>query len=170
MADLDPLDHIIQNFRCQLLNGCVFADSGVHFPALHAFGKGLYLLQHIGIEHIVVDPVGFGANLRVGIVVHAEVNIRLSAFQLLSGNLQRVSAAFTEDLSPEQIESLVQGGAAPSCANLLYTLKLRFLYDGFVGIGGHGLPLRGNRGMPLCLIVGDFRFQINQCAGVDRIF
>lgn len=135
MANLDPLDHIIQNFRCQLLNGCVFADSGVHFPALHAFGKGLHLLQHIRIEHIVVDPVGFGADLRVGIVVHTEVNIRFPVFQLLSGNLQRVSATFTEELTPEQIKSLVQGGTALSCANLLYTLKLGIRYDGFVGIG-----------------------------------
>ena len=104
MADLDPLDHIIQNFRCQLLNGRIFADFGVHFSALHAFGKGLNLLQYIGVEHIVINPVRFGADFRVSIVVHTEVNVRFPVFQLLSGNRQWVATAFTEELSPEDID------------------------------------------------------------------
>ena len=124
MSDLDSLNHCIQDLRCQLLNGCIFTDSGVHFSALHAFSKRLYLLKHIGIEHIVVHPVGFGAFLRVRKVAHTEVNICFAIFKLLSGNLQRVPATFAEQLSPEQIESVVVSSTLIVGTYLLHPFKL----------------------------------------------
>lgn len=145
MSNLDSLNHCIQDLRCQLLNGCIFTDSGVHFSALHAFGKRLYLLKHIGIEHIVVHPVGFGAFLRVRKVAHTEVNISFAIFKLLSGYLQRVPAAFAEQLSPEQIESMFKRETPIPGTNLLHTVKLDFVYNCFVGVVCDNLFLRGGQ-------------------------
>ena len=107
MTNLDSLDYNIQYLRSQLLDGCVFADFGVYLSAFHAFGKCLYLLKHIWIEHIVVNSMCLGAYLWVGIVVHTQVNIRLPIFQLLSGNHQRMTAAFTEQFPSEQVEPMI---------------------------------------------------------------
>ena len=76
MTNLDSLDYIVQDLRCQFRDISIVLDGRVDFPSLHALGKGLDLLHHIGIEHIVIDPVGFGAFFGVLVVVHTEVNVR----------------------------------------------------------------------------------------------
>ena len=109
MPDLNPFDHSIQNFRGQGINVRIIADGGVHLPALHAPGEGAYLLQHIGVEHIMVNPVGLGAFLGPEGMVHAQVNIRLPAHQLLARDHQRMPTSLTKKLSPEQVKAFVFG-------------------------------------------------------------
>ena len=76
MADLDALDDRVKDLRCQFFNVREIADGRIDLPAFHALSKGLDLLQHIGTEHIMIHPVGLGADIGVGIVIHAKIHIR----------------------------------------------------------------------------------------------
>ena len=105
MADFDALDGGGQDFWGQFFNVRVVLDGGVDFSAPHALGESPDLLQHIGIEHIVVHPVGLGADFGMGVMIHTQIDIRHPFFQLLSGNSQWVTTAFAEQLPTEQIIS-----------------------------------------------------------------
>lgn len=105
MSDFDAFDHIIQNLWCQFLDIRVLLYGRIQLSPLHAPGKGLNLLQHIGIQHLVIHPVGLGTHIRMLIVVHAEVDIRFPIFELLFGNGQRVSAAFAEQFIAKQVKA-----------------------------------------------------------------
>lgn len=118
----------------------------------------------------MVHTVSFGAFLRMRKVAQAEVDIRFPIFKLLPGYLQRMPAAFAEQFSAEQIKPMIICGTFVPAANLLHSLKLCFVNDCFMGIGRNDLLLWRNRNLVLGLIICDFRFQIDQCAGVDRIF
>lgn len=71
MPHLDPLNHILKDIRCQYLDGYILADRGIDLPPLHASGKCPYLIQHIGVQHLVVNNVSLGAGLRMPVVVGA---------------------------------------------------------------------------------------------------
>ena len=103
MRDFDPINNIVQYFRSKLLYVRIFSDFGVQFPSLHASGEALNLLQDIGIQHLVVYTVGLGADFRMRVMVHAQVNIRGFVFQLLLRYCQWVAAAFAEQLTSKQI-------------------------------------------------------------------
>ena len=105
VSNLDALDHIVQNLWCQFLDICVLLYGRIQLSPLHAPGKGLNLLQHIGLQHLVIHPVGLGTHIRMLIVVHAEVDIRFPIFELLFGNGQRVSAAFAEQFIAKQVKA-----------------------------------------------------------------
>lgn len=101
MPNLDPLNYIVQYLWRQLCDIGIVLDGGVDLPTLHTLGKGLDLLQHIRIQHIMIHPVGFRTLFWVVVVVHAEVNVRRPVKQLLFGNNQQMATAFAEQLSPE---------------------------------------------------------------------
>ena len=69
--------------------------------------------------------------------------------------------AFAEQLSPEEIEPMIEGSTFISCAHLLNMVEQGFIYDRFMGIVRHDLPLRGNRYLAFGFIVCDFGFQVD---------
>lgn len=75
MADFDPFDHFVQNLRRKFFNVSVLPDWRVDLSAFHAPGKIADLLQYIGVEHIMVDPVGLGAYIGMTIMMHTNINI-----------------------------------------------------------------------------------------------
>ena len=75
MTDINSFNYRIQNLRRQLVDLSIRLNGRIYFSSLHASGKGLNLLQNIGIKHVVIYSVGFGANLRVCIMVCAQIHI-----------------------------------------------------------------------------------------------
>ena len=65
MTNFYSFDDIIQNLGCQFLDAGILAYMGTHFSPLHTLGKCLHLLQNIGVQHFMIDPVSFGTNFRV---------------------------------------------------------------------------------------------------------
>ena len=169
MGNLNPFDHIVQDFRCQLRNARVILDSGVDFPPLHGFGKALDLLQHIGVQHLVVDPVGLGTLLPVEVVVHTLINVRRPVQKLLFGHGQRVPAALAVQLPPEKVVPAVVRRAPVCFPDLPHPVKLFPGNDRFVGIVGHNLSFLGDASPLLCFAVDGFRLQAHQGPGVHRI-
>lgn len=93
VPDLNAFNHILQNLRRQGFNGRILADRRVHLPPLHALRKIPNLFKHIGVKHLMVNDVGLGADLRVPVMIGAEINICASVFEPLPGDGQRVAAA-----------------------------------------------------------------------------
>ena len=75
VADLDTLDYIVQDLRCQFLDISIIRKMGIDFSAFHRGCKRAHLLQHIRVKHIVINPVRLRANIRPVIMMHTEVHI-----------------------------------------------------------------------------------------------
>ena len=75
VADLDTLDYIVQDLRCQFLDISIIRKMGIDFSSLHRGRKRAHLLQHIRVKHIVINPVRLRANIRPVIMMHTEVHI-----------------------------------------------------------------------------------------------
>ena len=71
MANLNSLNYIVQDLQCQFFNIGIISKMGIDFSALHRSCKRSYLLQHIGIKHIVVDSMCFRTFIGAMIMVHA---------------------------------------------------------------------------------------------------
>lgn len=166
VADLDPFDDLFQNLRGQFLDVGVLADGGIDLSAFHAPGEGAYLAQDVGIEHIVVDPVGPGTFVGAFVMVRTEVDIRNPILQFLPADGHGVAAAFAEQQPTEQILPLAIGGAAMARPDLLDPVEHVPGDDGLVGVGGHHLPLRRHADAFLGLKIDHFRFQVDQVPGV----
>lgn len=96
MANFYSLDDIIQNLGCQFLDAGILAYMGTHFPSFHTLGKCLHLLQHIEIQHFMIDPMCFRADFRMLIVIHTQIDICIPIQKLFSGNRQWMPTAFAE--------------------------------------------------------------------------
>lgn len=99
MADFDPLNAFLQNLRCQLLEIGKSANRRIDPPATHASRQCPQLIQHIGIQHLVIDDVGLWTFIRAAVVVGAEVDVRCALLQLLPRQGQRMTAAVAEQQS-----------------------------------------------------------------------
>ena len=75
VPDLYAFDHILQNLRRQGFNGRILADGRVHLPPLHALRKIPNLFKHIGVKHLMVNDVGLGADLRMPVMIGAEIDV-----------------------------------------------------------------------------------------------
>ena len=133
MTYLDPLNGVFQDLRCQFFDICVFRNRRADFPPLHAFGKRLYLLQHIRIEDIVIYPMRLGANLWMPVVVHAYVYVCLPTQQMLAGYSQWMPTLTAVKESTKQVEPLCVGWTLMSAAYLFDSLKLFLVDDCFMG-------------------------------------
>jgi len=170
VSNLDPVNHFFQHVRCQFFDGSIIRNCRMDLPAFHASGECPHLIQHIGIQHLVVDDVGLGTGLRMPVVVCAEVDIRLPVLELLPGNCQRMPTAVTVQQIPEQVFPPFLCWTAVFCPNLLHPLKvfrrdnriMSILRDDASGFR-NGNPLFG-------LAVNHLCFQANQRSGVNRIF
>ena len=75
VPDLNAFNHILQNLRRQGFNGRILADRRVHLPAFHALCKIPHLFKHIGVKHLMVNDVGLGADLRMPVMIGAEIDV-----------------------------------------------------------------------------------------------
>ena len=76
MADFDSFNCGIYDLWRKFLDIPIIFNGRIDFAPLHASCKSPDLLQYIGIKHIVVYPVRFRANLRMRVVIHAQIYIR----------------------------------------------------------------------------------------------
>ena len=104
----------------------------------------------------MINPVRLGAHFGMGIVIHTQIYIRFPILQLLSGYLQGMPTAFAEQFSPEQVEPMLVGSTLVAGTYRLHPFKLCIVYDRFMGIGCHNLPIYRNWVLPFRLIVCNF--------------
>ena len=78
--------------------------------------------------------MGLRTLLRVVVMVHTQVDIRITVHQLLPRNRQRMTAATAKQFAPKQIKPPCVGRAKPLAANALNSIKLLPAHNRFVRI------------------------------------
>ena len=97
-------------------------------------------------------------------MVHTQVYISHTLFQLLSGNGQRMPTTFAKQLTSEQIISLLVGGARPVRPDLLNAFKLLQRNNRFMRFVRDDLLAAWNSGTLFCFAVDNLRIQTGKFA------